>query len=105
MSRQAQVNYMPRGAIRCDPKRMELTFVGQAGVTLRAEFDDCAITAGSGKEGEMKRPGQAARRPPEAAPSGRVFLDVMSGLRGLPGDPQIDHRLPTFLLLAEVMVL
>ena len=34
----------------------------------RAEFDDCAITPGSGKEGEMKRSGQAARRPPEAVP-------------------------------------
>ena len=25
----------------------EITFAGQAGVTLRAEFDDCAITVGS----------------------------------------------------------
>jgi hypothetical protein len=26
----------------------EITFIGQAGVTLRAEFDDCAITIGPG---------------------------------------------------------
>ena len=26
----------------------EITFAGQAGVTLRAEFDDCAITIGPG---------------------------------------------------------
>jgi hypothetical protein len=26
----------------------EITFAGQAGVTLRAEFDDCAITMGPG---------------------------------------------------------
>ncbi len=48
------------------PQTYEITFVGQVGV--RAEFDDCAITPGSGKEGEMKRSGQAARRPPEAVP-------------------------------------
>ena len=28
------------------PQTYEITFVGQAGVTLRAEFDDCAITTG-----------------------------------------------------------
>jgi hypothetical protein len=26
----------------------EITFTGEAGVTLRAEFDDCAITVGPG---------------------------------------------------------
>ena len=26
----------------------EITFTGQAGTTLRAEFDDCAITVGPG---------------------------------------------------------
>ena len=29
-------------------KTYEITFAGQAGVTLRAEFDDCAITMGPG---------------------------------------------------------
>jgi len=28
------------------PQTYEITFVGQAGVTLRAEFDDCAIITG-----------------------------------------------------------
>lgn len=28
------------------PQTYDITFVGQAGVTLSAEFDDCAITTG-----------------------------------------------------------
>ncbi len=30
------------------PRTYEITFTGQAGRTLRAEFDDCAITVGPG---------------------------------------------------------
>ena len=30
------------------PKTYEITFIGQAGATVRAEFDDCAITIGKG---------------------------------------------------------
>ena len=30
------------------PQTYEITFLGQAGTTLRAEFDDCAVTIGPG---------------------------------------------------------
>jgi hypothetical protein len=30
------------------PRTYEITFVGQAGASLRAEFDDCEVTVGSG---------------------------------------------------------
>jgi len=30
------------------PQTYEITFAGQAGNTVRAEFDDCAITIGKG---------------------------------------------------------
>ena len=29
-------------------RNYEITFTGQAGTTLRAEFDDCAVTVGPG---------------------------------------------------------
>lgn len=37
--------------MRRDPvqqRTYEITFVGQAGAALRAEFDDCEVTVGSG---------------------------------------------------------
>lgn len=30
------------------PQTYEITFIGQAGTTLRAEFDDCAVAVGPG---------------------------------------------------------
>jgi hypothetical protein len=30
------------------PRTYEITFVGRAGAALRAEFDDCEVTVGSG---------------------------------------------------------
>lgn len=30
------------------PRTYEITFVGQAGAALRAEFDDCEVSVGSG---------------------------------------------------------
>jgi hypothetical protein len=30
------------------PQTYEITFAGQAGATVRAEFDDCAVTIGQG---------------------------------------------------------
>jgi len=30
------------------PQTYEITFAGQAGATVRAEFDDCAVTIGRG---------------------------------------------------------
>jgi hypothetical protein len=30
------------------PQTYEITFIGQAGATVRAEFDDCTITIGKG---------------------------------------------------------
>jgi hypothetical protein len=35
-----------RGAILMQPQAYEITFTGQAGATLRAEFDDCEVTIG-----------------------------------------------------------
>jgi hypothetical protein len=40
------VNYKARAQSRMRSQTHEITFVGQVGVTLRAEFDDCAITTG-----------------------------------------------------------
>jgi hypothetical protein len=34
------------GHIPMQPRTYEITFTGQAGTTLRAEFDDCAIAVG-----------------------------------------------------------
>ena len=35
-----------RGAILMQSQTYEITFMGQAGATLRAEFDDCEVTIG-----------------------------------------------------------
>jgi len=37
-----------RGAILVRPQTYEITFTGQAGTALRAEFDDCEIRVGDG---------------------------------------------------------
>jgi len=37
-----------RGATPVRSHTYEITFAGQAGTTLRAEFDDCEVTTGSG---------------------------------------------------------
>jgi hypothetical protein len=37
-----------RGAKPVQPRTYEITFVGQAGTTLRAEFDDCEVSVGPG---------------------------------------------------------
>lgn len=36
-----------RGVILVGSQRYEITFAGQAGSTLRAEFDDCEVIVGS----------------------------------------------------------
>lgn len=38
----------PGGRNLVQPQTYEITFLGQAGTTLRAEFDDCEITIGRG---------------------------------------------------------
>jgi len=43
-----RVNYETQGVILMRSQTYEITFVGQAGAALRAEFDDCAITIGPG---------------------------------------------------------
>jgi hypothetical protein len=40
------MNGKARGVILMRSQTYEVTFAGQAGVTLCAEFDDCAITMG-----------------------------------------------------------
>jgi hypothetical protein len=43
------VNKRRRGGANLVPSRIyEITFVGQAGPVLRAEFDDCEVTVGPG---------------------------------------------------------
>ena len=37
-----------RGAGPVQSRTYEITFVGQAGTALRAEFDDCEVSVGSG---------------------------------------------------------
>jgi len=48
------------------PQTYEITFAGQAGMTLRAESDDCEITVGS------DRATLRAELPDQAALSGRA---------------------------------
>ena len=40
------MSYETQGVILMRSQTYEITFIGQAGVMLRAEFDDCAITIG-----------------------------------------------------------
>lgn len=40
----ASVNHRLRGVIPVRPHTYEITFSGQAGRTLRAQFDDCKVT-------------------------------------------------------------
>jgi len=42
----ASVNHRLRGVIPVRPHTYEITFSGQAGRTLRAQFDDCKVTTG-----------------------------------------------------------
>jgi len=48
------------------PQTYEITFTGQAGATLRAEFDDCDVTVGRG------RTTLRAELPDEAALAGLI---------------------------------
>jgi hypothetical protein len=56
------------------PKTYEITFAGQAGTTLRAEFDDCEITVGP------DRTTLRAELPDQAALSGLVLRVTGLGL-------------------------
>ena len=55
------------------PRTYEITFTGQAGPVLRAEFDDCEVTIGSGSTTLR------AELPDQAALSGLV--QRITGLR------------------------
>ena len=55
------------------PQTYEITFRGQAGTTLRAEFDDCEVTIGPGTTTLR------AELPDQAALSG--LLQRITGLR------------------------
>jgi hypothetical protein len=56
------------------PQTYEITFAGQAGRTLRAEFDDCEVTIGPG------RTTLRAELPDQAALSGLVLRITSLGL-------------------------
>ena len=56
------------------PQTYEITFAGQAGSTLRAEFEDCEVTVGSG------RTTLRAELPDRAALSGLVLRITGLGL-------------------------
>ena len=43
-----QTEIAPGGRNLVQPHTYEITFLGQAGTTLRAEFDDCEVTIGHG---------------------------------------------------------
>jgi hypothetical protein len=43
-----QTEKAPGGRNLVQPQTYEITFLGQAGTTLRAEFDDCEVTIGRG---------------------------------------------------------
>jgi len=56
------------------PRMYEITFAGQAGSTLRAEFDDCEVTVGPGTTTLR------AELPDQAALSGLVLRITGLGL-------------------------
>jgi hypothetical protein len=56
------------------PQTYEITFAGQAGSTLRAEFDDCEVTVGPGTTTLR------AELPDQAALSGLVLRITGLGL-------------------------
>jgi hypothetical protein len=44
----APITSRPEGRTAVQPHIYEITFTGQAGATLRAEFDDCQVSVGPG---------------------------------------------------------
>ena len=51
----------PGGLVLVQPQTYEITFAGQAGAAVRAEFDDCAVTVGPGTTTlRVKLPDQGA---------------------------------------------
>jgi hypothetical protein len=70
----ASVNYRLRGVIPVRPHTYEITFSGQAGRTLRAQFDECKVT--TGPDTTILR----AELPDQAALSGLVQRIVGLGL-------------------------
>jgi hypothetical protein len=56
------------------PQTYEITFAGQAGSTLRAEFDDCQVTVGRGTTTLR------AALPDQAALSGLILRITSLGL-------------------------
>jgi len=70
----ASVNHRLRGVIPVRPHTYEITFSGQAGRTLRAQFDDCKVT--TGPDTTILR----AELPDQAALSGLVQRIVGLGL-------------------------
>ena len=70
----ASVSYRPRGVIPVRPHTYEITFSGQAGRTLRAQFDECKVT--TGPDTTILR----AELPDQAALSGLVQRIVGLGL-------------------------
>ena len=57
------------------PQTYEITFTGQAGATLRAEFDDCQLTVGAGSTTLR------AELPDQAALAGLVLRITGLGLQ------------------------
>jgi hypothetical protein len=70
----ASVNHQLRGTIPVRPHTYEITFRGQAGRTLRAQFDECEVT--TGPDTTTLR----AELPDQAALSGLVQRIVGLGL-------------------------
>ena len=60
------MNQRWRGATLVRSQTYEITFTGQAGATLRAEFDDCYVTVGRGMTTLR------AEQPDEAAHAGLI---------------------------------
>ena len=64
----------PRGVTLVGTQTYEITFTGQTGTTLRAEFDDCEVTVGPGTTTLR------AELPDQAALSGLVLRITGLGL-------------------------
>ena len=71
----AGLTIRPRGVTLVRLQTYEITFTGQAGSTLRAEFDDCEVTVGPGTTTLR------AELPDQAALSGLVLRITGLGLK------------------------
>lgn len=100
MSRQRQVNYKDRGANPMRPKRMSSPSLARRA----SRYTQNLTTWTAPGSLEALTSGKLRLMASSAVPAALSSTSCQVGV-GRPGAARIEHRLPTFLLLAEVMVL